>query len=417
MPQENIYTITGITQEAYQCIEKFGLAPASRQDYWYYGVVPIREYFSSHGCTIYSPEKMQECIAYFSGQYEKGGTHIRRFRKSRKIARIIESILAGEPVVWKYLEPKTMPVLPSPFQKYIDQYLDFRSSQGAKEATLRRLRTALKHFLLYASSLGYNDLQPFTEQDAQNYIPVLSKSYKRTGDCLSLLRPFGTYLFSHGLISIRLDRSFQIKAPIRQKCHVGFTKNEALQIITNISRTGACGKRDYAILMLAMHTGLRGVDVLGLKFSDIDWMKKEIHLIQSKTGKELRLPVPASVLNAIADYILSARPEAEEKDIIFLRSRRPYIPMKEWSAFSIVKRAAGHAGIKWTAAEHKGFHSFRRSIASQLLEGEVPLDTIKEILGHANADSLKPYISVSRPGLSACALDLSEIPLRREELQ
>ncbi|MCI9067779.1 MAG: tyrosine-type recombinase/integrase [Lachnospiraceae bacterium] len=82
-----------------------------------------------------------------------------------------------------------------------------------------------------------------------------------------------------------------------------------------------------------------------------------------------------------------------------------------------LKRNAAKAGILWTAADHKGFHSFRRSIASRMLENSIPLDTIKEILGHSGADSLKPYIAVSREGLDSCAVDVSSISLRRRELQ
>ena len=417
MSQKTITTIENVTREAYQCIENFGLAPTTLRDYWYYGIVPIRQYFLQHGHEEYSYEKMQECLACYADAYELGGVHIRRYRKVRKVARIIAALETDGNAVWKYCEPKNMPALPEKLQTYLNGYLESRIQSGSKEATIRRLRTALRHFLLYAASLGYDDFLSFTEKDAINYIPALSESYQRIGDCLSLLRPFGHYLYSKGFITIRLDRIFLVKAPVRRKCIEGFSGSECVQIVENINRKEACGKRDYAILMLAMHTGLRGVDVLGLRFQDVDWKNREIRIIQSKTGKPLTLPVPVNVLNAIADYILTSRPETAEKDAIFLRSRRPYQPMRSWSAFSLAKRAAAHAGITWTKADHKGFHSFRRSIAVRMLENDVPLDTIKEVLGHTGTDSLKPYIAVGRPGLDSCAIDISTIPMGREELQ
>ena len=169
--------------------------------------------------------------------------------------------------------------------------------------------------------------------------------------------------------------------------------------------------------MLALNTGLRGIDVLKLTFASIDWEKREIHLTQSKTSQELILPVPMSVLNAIAEYILYARPESQEKSIIFLRIRKPYVPMKTWSAHSIVKRNAIRAGMEWPADERKGFHSFRRTIANWMLEAEIPLETITEILGQRDTNSTRPYIAVHQPGLAECALDLQFIPMGREELQ
>ena len=158
------------------------------------------------------------------------------------------------------------------------------------------------------------------------------------------------------------------------------------------------------------------MDVLTLTYSSIDWNRRELHLIQNKTGHELTLPVPVSVLNAVADYILNARPESAEKAIIFLRDRRPYTPLKTWSAHSIVKRRAAQAGVRWEVSEWKGFHSFRRGIANRMLNAEVPLEMITEVLGQTNTDSAKPYIAVHQSGLSDCALDLRMVPLGREEL-
>ena len=169
--------------------------------------------------------------------------------------------------------------------------------------------------------------------------------------------------------------------------------------------------------MLAMHTGLRGIDVLKLTFANIHWQKQEIHLTQSKTARELILPLPTSVLNALAEYILYARPESQEKSVIFLRIRKPYLPMKTWSAHSIVRRNAIRAGVHWSADERKGFHSLRRTIASWMLEAEVPLGMITEILGQKHVDSTRPYIAVHQPGLAECALDLQWIPMGREELR
>ena len=91
--------------------------------------------------------------------------------------------------------------------------------------------------------------------------------------------------------------------------------------------------------------------------------------------------------------------------------------MKTWSAHSIVRRNAIRAGVHWSANERKGFHSLRRTIASWMLEAEVPLGMITEILGQKNVDSTRPYIAVHQLGLAECALDLQWIPMRREELR
>ena len=295
--------------------------------------------------------------------------------------------------------------------------LRIADAQGCRTTTLRGIKPKIKHFLLYVASLGFDDLKALEISDINSYLPVLADSYGNVGDSLSLLRSFGAYLSENSLCSLNLETIFTIKVPNRKKIHSGFDKDEVTAILNAPDRSTALGKRDYAIIMLAAHTGLRGVDVLTLRFSDIDWRLREIRLIQSKTSKPVMLPVPVAVLNAVAEYILEARPENTATDIIFLRSRPPYDPLKTWSAHSIIKHNAAKAGIAWQADERKGFHTMRRTLASRMLASDVSIDTIKEVLGHSSPDSTKPYISVELSGLKECPLTLESIPLGREELR
>ena len=66
--------------------------------------------------------------------------------------------------------------------------------------------------------------------------------------------------------------------------------------------SGLC-MRDRAIGMLLFFTGIRGCDISCMKFSDIDWEKEEIRIIQQKTANGLILPMSAAIGNAIYDYV------------------------------------------------------------------------------------------------------------------
>lgn len=417
MSEKNAISITDMTQRAYDCISKEDYARKTCQQYWYCGVIPIRRYYAWQGIEAYSRESIKNCVAWYQEQWKQGVVYSTKFRNVRRIAAIMEHISVGEPYQWRALTPWYVTSLPDSYCALLEHYAEQKRRNGCKETTIRAFKPIIKHFLMYVVSLGYESVRSVTLTDAISYIPKLAESYHRVGDALSVLRGFGAYLHEKGFTEIHLDNAFAIKAPSRKKLHTGFTQEEAMSIISGINRSTICGKRDYAILMLAMHTGLRGIDVLKLTFSNINWERQEIRLIQSKTAQELTLPVPMSVLNALAEYILHARPEAQETSIIFLRTRKPYLPMKTWSAHSIVHRNAIRVGITWPAHERKGFHSFRRTIASWMLEAETPLEMITEVLGQRNTDSTGPYIAVHQPGLTECALDLQLIPMRREELR
>ncbi len=417
MPKNNVISVTDMTQKAYDRVLQESLAKKTCQQYWYCGVVPIRRYCEQRGIEVYSPERINNCVNWFREEYERGAVYPVKFQDIRKIAAIMECIAKGESYQWQALTPWYIAELPAPYCTLLENYAEQKRKDGYRETTVRGIKPIVKHFLMYAASLGYESVRNITMADIIGYIPKLAENYQCIGEALSILRAFGSYLYERGFTDLHLGSAFSVKASSRKKLHVGFTQEEATAIISDIDRSTICGKRDYAILMLAIHTGLRGIDVLRLTFTSIDWEKGEIHLTQSKTSQELTLPIPMSVLNAIADYILHARPESQEKSIIFLRVRKPYIPMKTWSAHSIVRRNAIRAGVEWPADERKGFHSLRRTIASWMLEAEIPLEMITEVLGQRDTDSTRPYLAVHQPGLAECALDLQSIPLGREELR
>ena len=165
--------------------------------------------------------------------------------------------------------------------------LFFALRGGGAIGLISGIERRVYYFLLYVASLGFDDLKGLEISDINSYLPVLADSYGNVGDSLSLLRSFGAYLSENSLCSLNLETIFTIKVPNRKKIHSGFDKDEVTAILNAPARSTALGKRDYAIIML---------------------------------------PVPVAVLNAVAKYILEARPENTATDIIFLRSRPPYDP-------------------------------------------------------------------------------------------
>lgn len=58
----------------------------------------------------------------------------------------------------------------------------------------------------------------------------------------------------------------------------------------------------------------------------------------------------------------------------------------------------------------------RTYVASSMINQEVPIDTVKEILGHTQIGSMKAYMRISRDKLAMCALGLDGIEVVQEAL-
>ena len=104
------------------------------------------------------------------------------------------------------------------------------------------------------------------------------------------------------------------------------TLDEEQSLLAAADRTTASGKRDYAMLLLALRLGLRSSDIIHLKREDLHWQTNTLELVQTKTGVRLVLPLLTEVGNALADYLLQGRP-ASPLPYVFLRGQAPYRPL------------------------------------------------------------------------------------------
>jgi integrase len=165
--------------------------------------------------------------------------------------------------------------------------------------------------------------------------------------------------------------------------------------------SGMVSARDAAITLLALSTGLRACDIVGLRIGDVDWRGRTIGIVQQKTGNPLTLPLPALLWGKLASYVLDERPSCGD-DHLFLRSVAPHT------------RLGGHATVHWVTAQtfrkagvgkvKARTRLLRHNAASRLLAAAVPLPTVSAVLGHASEESTNLYMSVDRPRLLDCVL-------------
>ena len=71
------------------------------------------------------------------------------------------------------------------------------------------------------------------------------------------------------------------------------------------------------------------------------------------------------------------------------------------------------AGIEgWQEKKH-GPHSLRHSLATNMLSDGTPIPVISNVLGHANAESTKAYLSLDAERLRLCAIPVPSLDNHR----
>jgi integrase/recombinase XerD len=176
--------------------------------------------------------------------------------------------------------------------------------------------------------------------------------------------------------------------------------NDVERVIASCDLNTHQGVRDRAILLLLARLGLRGGDVLHLCLDDINWKSATFRLC-GKGRREVRMPLPQDVGDALLTYLEEVRPTVKEPRI-FIRSRAPYRPFVSSTAISdVVRSALERAGVKSQGS--CGAHLLRHSAATTLLRAGTPLGMVSTLLRHRSLDTTMHYAKVNLPMLSRIA--------------
>lgn len=162
-----------------------------------------------------------------------------------------------------------------------------------------------------------------------------------------------------------------------------------------------CGRRDAAIVALAVRLGLRAAEVAALALSDVDWRAGEV-LVHGKGGRLDRLPIPADVGEAIVAYLSLERPLTSSRSV-FITSVAPRRQISSKTVEGVVQRAARRAGLGPV-----GPHRLRHTAATQLLRAGASLSEIGQVLRHEHTATTAVYAKVNLAALTPLAMPWPE---------
>lgn len=165
----------------------------------------------------------------------------------------------------------------------------------------------------------------------------------------------------------------------------GVGAGQVAAILASCDRDSAVGRRDYAVLMLLSRLGLRASEVIGITLDDIDWRAGELRVV-GKADQVEKLPLPADVGDAVADYLRYGRARTSCRHL-FVTVRAPFTALAlNTSVSGIVERACRRAGI-----EPFGPHRLRHAVACDLLAEGASLAEIGQLLRHRSERATAIY--------------------------
>lgn len=290
----------------------------------------------------------------------------------------------------------------SPFLSFIDE----RKKQGLALSTINRDISTLNYFSEYLRISGSNNLDAINHAVIQDFMKwlALQKNLPTLKSVTASLRALLKYL--HGNEYLSQDYSSSVlTVRCRKTVPSVYSADEIARMLESFNQSSAVGIRNYAMVLMAVRLGMRASDICALEFSNIHWSRNTIEFITEKTGKSAVLPLTADVGNAIIKYLKDVRPSAQSPHI-FLRMQAPYVKLNPAAMHSIVTKAFRDSGIIANPGRRHGPHALRASLATEMLEKDVPLAVISETLSHSSTDTTKIYLKVDMSHLRRIALDV-----------
>lgn len=300
-------------------------------------------------------------------------------------------------------------VWPETFRQCTEGFFEAVIKEGLSYGYVTRSRMIIHDLLLFLDARGIHTPNKINVRDNDEFVKSFyGLSPKGIETKLCTLRRYYRHLYLQGYICIPLAERLP-KASIqgRMAFPTIWGCDELKKIEDSAERISPSGKRSYAMVLLAARLGLRIGDIRNLKLHDIDWNKKQISIIQNKTQKPLLLPLQEEIGWAVIDYLKNGRPVTESPNV-FVHHRPPYDAFPVTSSLNhIFSSVMVKAGLPPEKNTDVGWHTFRRSLATNLLQNNVGINVISEILGHSDHDTAgKYYVQLDLENLKKCALDM-----------
>jgi len=307
---------------------------------------------------------------------------------------------------------KSMVVWEPGYYEICEQYLRNLEPRQYAARTMHQIRVTIKQFTEHLKNSGIQNLDGITAKEIDTFIEVY-RGYQRCtiSRICNTLRGFLLFSFQAG--SSVADKSLCVPQVQRKRCGnlpSVFTEEEIRRILAQVDRANPRGKRDYAILLLAVRYGIRGGDIRSLKLTDLNFEQRRISFVQGKTGNMIVFDMLEDIGWALIDYLKNGRSKAANNHV-FLTLKAPYQEFaQEDSLWNIMAKYVDAAEIS-TENRHKGIHSLRHSLASRLLEQGNSLPVISQVLGHSELNSTMTYTKIDIAQLALCALEVPNVTM------
>lgn len=263
----------------------------------------------------------------------------------------------------------------------VRKFIATKRLEGKSESTLRKYQPELEKLVMFLDKRIF-EVETY---DLRLYLSLYKENRRVSNRTLDNIRKticsFFSWLHDEGHVG---------RNPARALKQIKYTK-EVKKAFTPVEREklkNACRfLRDLALSEFLYASGLRVSEAVSLDIRAIDFQRREATVV-GKGGKERKFYLSEVCLEYLKQYIDS---RTDSNPALFVSVKAPYGRMGKEGIEAAMRRLGVAAGV-----DNVHPHRFRRTLATDLVRKNVPIQDVAAILGHADLRTTQVYVCLNQ---------------------
>jgi site-specific recombinase XerD len=268
----------------------------------------------------------------------------------------------------------------------MDAFLLDRKAQGMSKGTLYFYQKKLELFAKFCEGQIISQIDQITPQTIREYLLWLEERGHNPGGVHACYRAVKTFLLWWE-DEIEPDGwsnpITKVKAPKKPNLPLEGAKLSEIEKLLETCDTSFTGKRDKAIILCLLDTGVRASELCNMQNDDLDRLGSSILIRKGKGSKPRTVFLGKKTRKALRHY-MRVRDDCSD----FLWMTNTGTQLTYWGLRQIIRRRAEKANIPAPK-----LHDFRRAFALQCLRNGVDVYSLQRMMGHADLQVLKRYLA------------------------
>ncbi|MFC2171403.1 tyrosine-type recombinase/integrase [Acidobacteriota bacterium] len=261
---------------------------------------------------------------------------------------------------------------------------EFDRYHVSKKRTAEKYRTFLRSL---CQEFGHRCLDDITELDIERYrsrrLETISSRIKRPVSKVTVNREIQILriLYNKAVSWGKVEKN-----PVTVKLFKEKPRDKILQVDEVQHLIAAAEEPTRSIIILAVHTGMRKSEILGLRWDQISFRETCIKLQETKNQEPREIPLNGALVEILKSNVLTR--SRFNRGFVFCHEDGS--PLKDFrKSFASARRISG-------IDEDFRFHDLRHTWASHLVMSGEPVQVVMELGGWKTTSMLKRYTTISK---------------------